>query len=330
MSVIGKVLRGLGIGLGRGRASRKLRGIATPKPSLKSSYGAKTPRTPKTKTTVPSTSVTYDPNLLPMNLLAEDIPVSQIGRSAKGLSMHSNSSDMKTLARELARISETPYPGKVQRDFADHVDQTIRRLIRDAGVHHPVHERTWETFAGAAQDQAASLRKFFHESARITGQKPPDRKSVVDLMDRLAGASGMISGPQEALQNPFQGMRYIVQRALDRQKRPEFRVPAMSKYYGPSFDAPSLPGPRTHLNPPPPSLKLENEFMEAMVQHGAEPHGITLVQYGEPSRRITKPLRMSERLRSFKKQKAKTRAKKAAYIGGAAAAVYGSTRKGRE
>ena len=340
MSVISKVLRGLGVGLGRGRASRKLRGVATPKPSLKSTYGAKTPRTPRTKTTVPGTSVTYDPDLLPMNLIATDFPVSQMGRAAKGLPMHTQSTIEEDFGRALAKVVGRPVPKRSPRGIGDYVEANVKEWLDKAGVQHPVHERTWETFAGAAQDQAASLRKFFHESARITGQKPPDRKSVLDLMDRLARSHGKISGPEEALQNPFEGMRYIVQRALDKQMRPEFRVPAMNKYHGPSFDAPSMPGPRGHLNNPTHSVKLENEFKEAMVEHGADPPGITLVQYGKPSRRVTKPLRMSERLRSFKKQKAKTRAKavgfNAAQLGMYAAAAYGtaksisSTRKGRE
>ena len=329
MSVIGKVLRGIGIGLGRGRASRKLRGIATPKPSLKSTYGAKTPRR-KTKTTVPSTSVTYEPDLLPMNLLAHDVPMSQIGRAAKGLPMHAKKTDVQLFARELSKLSGTPYPGKGQRDFADYVERLTRNMLLEVNQTNPLHPRTWETFAGAAHDQSVSLRKFFNESARITGQAAPDSKHVTDMMERLARSHGKMSGPQDSLQNPFESMSYIVQRALDRQKRPEIRVPAMNKYYGPSFDAPSLPGPRTHLNTPPPSLKLETVFREAMVEHGGSPPEVTLIQFGKPVKSKRHTFQLSERLRSFKKQKAKTRAKKAAYIGGAAAAVYGSTRKGRE
>jgi hypothetical protein len=352
MSIIRKALRGLGMGLGRSRASKKLRAVrrgATSKPSLKSKYGAKTPRTSKDIGWTPSsskdigvrhhrgTSVTYDPDLLSMNLIANDFPVSQMGRAAKGLPMHTQSTIEEDFGRALAKLVGRPIPKRSPRGIGDYVEGNVKEWLDKAGIQHPVHERTWETFAGAAHDQSVSLRKFFNESARITGQSKPDSQVVTDMIEGLARSHGRMSGPRDALQNPFEGMQNIVHRALEKQKRPELRVSAMNKYHGPSFDAPSMPGPRGHLNTPAPSLKLDTEFNKAMIPHGGTPSEVTLKQFGKPLMRwSSRPMQLSERLRSFKKQKAKTRAKKAAQIGMYAAAAYGtarsigSTRKGRE
>jgi len=321
MSVFGKLLRGLGFGLGRGRASRKLRGIDTPKASLKSTYGAKTPRTPKTKTTVPAVSVTYDPQLLPMNLMADDIPIARLGSSATGNRMPPESGNKW-------------FKGKPSREttYADYVDENVKDWLNQAKVPYPVHPRTWEVFAGEAHDQAVSLRHFFNESAKITGKVAPSRAVRMDITRKLADSHGKLLRPTSEelkymrpmagekrdqiriIANPFEDMEYILLRALEKQKRPIYRPAAQAEIA-------EVPAPS--------AIKHTAEFRRGMAKHGGDPSEVTLIQFGKPVKKTTKPLQLSERLRSFKKQKAKTRAKKIAKYGLAGAVVYGSTPWGR-
>jgi len=253
-----------------------------------------------------------------MNVMADDIPIARLGSAAKGNRMPPESGNKW-------------FKGKpsLENTYADYLDKSVKGWLDQAKVQYPVHPRSWEVFAGEAHDQAVSLRKFFHESARITGQVAPGSDvrmvlNVSSIIRKLANSHGTLRDSRVQA-NPFKDMPYIVMRALEKQKRPRYRPAAQAEAAG---------------MPAPTDIKHTAEFRRRMAKHGGDPSEVTLIQFGKPVKKTIKPMQLSERLRSFKKQKAKTRAKavgfNAAQLGMYAAAAYGtaksisSTRKGRE